>query len=166
MKKALISLVLLFPISAFALSVSPSSPTDGVQATYTVSVSGADVVIWDNNALSYPIDEQFCTGTTCLFTLPTGDYSAIQMLAPYQLSDTGSTDFATINGSGYKVAVLYFSVIDAVTASSTFVNYATSTVLTNDGATLSFLLSIIIFILFLMVVAMVYNNFKAKQSWH
>lgn len=46
-----------------------------------------------------------------------------------------------------------------------FENYATSTSLTRDGTTISFLLAIIIFVLFLMVVAMVYNNFKNKRPW-
>jgi len=44
--------------------------------------------------------------------------------------------------------------------------YATTTTLTRDGTTISFLLVIVIFVLFLMVVAMVYNNFKEfHQPW-
>jgi len=43
--------------------------------------------------------------------------------------------------------------------------FATSTTLSNDGVTLAFQLNVIIFILFLMVVAMVYNNYKSKKPW-
>jgi hypothetical protein len=44
--------------------------------------------------------------------------------------------------------------------------YATSTSLTNDGATVSWLLALILFCLMMMFVAMIWNTmFKPKRPW-
>jgi hypothetical protein len=51
------------------------------------------------------------------------------------------------------------------TSTPDFGNYATTTGLSSGDTTITFQLAVIIFILFLMVVGMFYNNLNKRQSW-
>ena len=63
-------------------------------------------------------------------------------------------------GLGAKGGHAYLTWVDYDIASST-----TASGITTDGGTISFLLLVVIFTLFLMVVGFLYNNMTAKKPW-
>jgi hypothetical protein len=80
---------------------------------------------------------------------------------PVAVSNTGALVTAGVNNGNFAFQKMNCTGI----ASSTNFIIGTSTPLTRDGGTMSFLLLIIIFTLFLMVVGFLYNNMTAKKPW-